>query len=657
MVNGAYTVSLGTDSKLTVPGNIQVDGGKIILNTGGNAYVESVNYGVNTTTSAVNIFGGPYQKIKLRAGFGTEASWIFGTDGSLTFPNATVQTTAWTGTVAYSNITNVPSVSTSTLVSGTSTVTLSSTGKLTLSTAGIVRSGTDTAQVGYQAVFTQDLYGNTSTGQVSGMTVVDVSSNAQLLALIDVNSLFGNNQYNLLSPITITYSDATTQTFTELRSTNIGSGSIAQFGYNATTIGHNFPITVTAANYVAATTAPEWTFGSNGSLTFPNATVQTTAWTGTVAYSNITGAPAAFNTATLVANAVNAVTVSGAAQPNITSVGTLTSLIVSGEIVAQKLTIELTTVTTTLIKTDDIIQTTNTTVSTSTNTGALTVAGGVGVGGNLYVGGVISLPNGATLKDSSNTALAFGQGAGAGVQGLGSVAIGLNSGNVAQGYYSVAVGIGAGWNNQADGAVAVGRQSGNANQGTNAVAIGGYAGETTQSTGTIIINASGSATNGVSGQQNSLYIRPIRSATTTSGVLQYNPTTYEVTYSTTITATASAGTTSTTAAALGYIGMPQNSTASSYTLVAGDQGKHIYISATGQTITIPANTAVAFPIGTSIAFIAGPSATTVTIAITTDTMRLAGAGTTGTRTLAAHGMATAVKVASTDWYINGVGLT
>jgi hypothetical protein len=36
---------------------------------------------------------------------------------------------------------------------------------------------------------------------------------------------------------------------------------------------------------------------------------------------------------------------------------------------------------------------------------------------------------------------------------------------------------------------------------------------------------------------------------------------------------------------------------------------------------------------------------------------LAGAGTTGSRTLAAHGMATAVKVASTTWYINGVGLT
>jgi hypothetical protein len=103
--------------------------------------------------------------------------------------------------------------------------------------------------------------------------------------------------------------------------------------------------------------------------------------------------------------------------------------------------------------------------------------------------------------------------------------------------------------------------------------------------------------------------------------------------------------------------MPQNSTASSYTLVAGDQGKHIYVTATGQTITVPANSTTAFPIGTTIAIIAGPSATSSSIAITTDTMYLGGTGTTGTRTLVAYGMATLVKVATTTWFINGSGLT
>jgi len=38
-------------------------------------------------------------------------------------------------------------------------------------------------------------------------------------------------------------------------------------------------------------------------------------------------------------------------------------------------------------------------------------------------------------------------------------------------------------------------------------------------------------------------------------------------------------------------------------------------------------------------------------------MYLAGTGTTGTRTLAQYGMATAVKITSTSWIISGNGLT
>lgn len=66
------------------------------------------------------------------------------------------------------------------------------------------------------------------------------------------------------------------------------------------------------------------------------------------------------------------------------------NLYVAGEIVAEKLTVQYTTVTTTVIETDDIIKTSNTTASTSTNSGALVVAGGVGIGGDLYVGGIIN---------------------------------------------------------------------------------------------------------------------------------------------------------------------------------------------------------------------------------------------------------------------------
>jgi hypothetical protein len=121
--------------------------------------------------------------------------------------------------------------------------------------------------------------------------------------------------------------------------------------------------------------------------------------------------------------------------------------------------------------------------------------------------------------------------------------------------------------------------------------------------------------------------------------------------------TAGVATTSSTAASLGYLGIPQSATATTATLAIGDAGKHIYVTTNSQTITIPANATVAYPIGTTIGFIAGPSATTVTIAIASDTMYLGGTGTTGSRTLAAYGMATAVKVAATTWFISGNGLT
>ena len=111
---------------------------------------------------------------------------------------------------------------------------------------------------------------------------------------------------------------------------------------------------------------------------------------------------------------------------------------------------------------------------------------------------------------------------------------------------------------------------------------------------------------------------------------------------------------------LGYLNIPQNSQSAAYTLVLADAGKHIFhpsADTTARTFTIPANSSVAYPIGTAITFINQNGAGVVTIAITTDTMRLAGAGTTGSRTLAANGIATCVKVASTEWIISGTGLT
>jgi hypothetical protein len=110
---------------------------------------------------------------------------------------------------------------------------------------------------------------------------------------------------------------------------------------------------------------------------------------------------------------------------------------------------------------------------------------------------------------------------------------------------------------------------------------------------------------------------------------------------------------------VGYINIPQNSQSAAYTLVAADAGKHIFhpsTDANARTFTIPANGSVAYPIGTAISFV-NMTSQVVSIAITTDTMYLAGTGTTGTRSLAQYGTATALKLTSTTWIISGAGLT
>jgi hypothetical protein len=111
--------------------------------------------------------------------------------------------------------------------------------------------------------------------------------------------------------------------------------------------------------------------------------------------------------------------------------------------------------------------------------------------------------------------------------------------------------------------------------------------------------------------------------------------------------------------AVGFRNIPQNSQSAAYTLVLADAGKHIFHPVgdnNARTFTIPANSSVAYPIGTAITFI-NMAVANVTIAITTDTLTLSSAGTTGSRTLATNGSATCIKITSTSWLISGSGLT
>ena len=126
------------------------------------------------------------------------------------------------------------------------------------------------------------------------------------------------------------------------------------------------------------------------------------------------------------------------------------------------------------------------------------------------------------------------------------------------------------------------------------------------------------------------------------------------------TVTASSGSTisdGTTAFAIGYRDIPQNIQSSNYTLVLIDGGKHIYSTNSGaQSITIPTNASVAFPIGTAFTIV-NNGTTSITIVTTSLTVYQAGTTNTGNRTVATKGVATCLKVDTNTWFVSGAGVS
>jgi len=197
------------------------------------------------------------------------------------------------------------------------------------------------------------------------------------------------------------------------------------------------------------------------------------------------------------------------------------------------------------------------------------------------------------------------------------------------------------------------------------VSANGFAGTVATATSTPAITVQTSITGVLKGNGTALsaatagtdYVTPTGSETLT------NKTLTSPTLTTPVLGTPSSGTLSSCTVdgtdKVGFLNIPQNSQSAAYTLVLADAGKHIFHpsgDANARTYTIPANSSVAYTIGTAITFI-NMTSQVVTIAITTDTMYLSSAGTTGSRSLAQYGSATAIKITSTNWLISGSGLT
>ena len=110
---------------------------------------------------------------------------------------------------------------------------------------------------------------------------------------------------------------------------------------------------------------------------------------------------------------------------------------------------------------------------------------------------------------------------------------------------------------------------------------------------------------------------------------------------------------------IGYRQMPQNNQAAAgtYTLVLADDGKHVYLTGgTTNTLTVPANSSVAFAIGTVITVVNNNSGS-CTITGPASSLQLANGTAATSRTLATKGMASMVKVATDFWYVSGAGVT
>ena len=300
----------------------------------------------------------------------------------------------------------------------------------------------------------------------------------------------------------------------------------------------------------------------------------------------------------------------------------------------------------------------NTAISANTTSGALIVTGGAGIGGNLNVGG--NLVVGAAYTPASTDAAVFrGQSysagqtwrtlisnpsATAGTQARMDIATGTANAygiwsitEAGSGSVSSSLSFGAGVNNgftvnMANASPINFQQAGTTYLQVAAsgnVVVTSTTASTSTTTGALVV--AGGA--GVAGNLNAGNV-------STTGTVYGN---------------AAPGATGMTSNAVGYLGRPQNSQSTGYTLALIDQGKHVYVTA-NSNVTIPANASVSFPIGSTIHIVNAGNVVS-NVLITTDTLYLAGNGSTGTRTISSYGMATLVKVTNTSWYISGFGLT
>ena len=110
--------------------------------------------------------------------------------------------------------------------------------------------------------------------------------------------------------------------------------------------------------------------------------------------------------------------------------------------------------------------------------------------------------------------------------------------------------------------------------------------------------------------------------------------------------------------AIGYKEIPPVVLSANDTIALEDSGKHFRSTTAGNiTLSIPTNATVAFPTGTAISIVEQAAGNILVNAISGVTLYHAGNSTAGNRVLSTYGVATLMKVDTDTWFISGTGVS
>jgi len=357
---------------------------------------------------------------------GTSTIYLGGTALSVSGGNLTVDGSPVAGS---------GSATTSTLISGTYTVALSTSGSLTLPIGGTV-SGNDDINI---VVNNQDSSNYTwNFGNTGGLTLP--SGTVSIGNPDGVGPEFIVAAADTQTGMLVSGSGLASISWVDTYPTPTSASQLAIDSYG-----------VRLAASADVNNLNSWLFGTDASLTFPDDTVQTTAYTGpqTSLDGDVTGSVFSDGSTLLVDG-------------------------VAGKIVGDVETARL-------------------------RTSETAIALGYTAGSDTQGSRAVAIGQRAGQTTQGTSAVAIGEDAGRTSQGRTAVAIGEEAGYLTQGVDAVAIGSGAGYDTQGEEAVAIGWYAGNEDQGENATAVGVSAGQSDQGAdATAVGNRAGATSQGTS---------------------------------------------------------------------------------------------------------------------------------------------------------------